>query len=134
MRKYYRNRKRTFDMRGAHRFDTEDSTLFDLLSWRAAHQSRDVAYTFLNDREADTHSLTYGELEERARRIAARLQASGFAGERALLIYPPGLEFVTAFFGCLSGGVVPIPMRPPHAARLDREASTFLGIARDAEA
>src|SRR5262249_48066836 len=65
--------------------------------------------------------LTYGELDHRARVLAATLQSRGLAGERALLLCPPGLDYVTAFFGCLYAGVVAVPIYPPRRARgMDR--------------
>ena len=58
-----------------------------------------------------------------ARAIAARLGAEGLAGERALLAFPPGLEFLAAFFGCLYAGVVAVPAYPPRPNRTaDAEA------------
>src|SRR4029453_2787662 len=115
-------------------------TLLDILCWRAGHQGRQVAYTFLRDREAgrpsatpDSQSICYEELHQQARRIAARMKAAGMARQRRLLIYPPGLGFVIAFHGCLAAGVIAVPTRPPHPSRLDRELPELLGIARDAE-
>jgi acyl-CoA synthetase (AMP-forming)/AMP-acid ligase II len=99
-----------------------------------------VAYTFLRHSEAgrrtatSDQSIDYGELHQRARRVAAHLQAARMVGERALLVYPPGLDFVIAFYGCLAAGVIAVPTRPPHPARLERELPALLGIARNAEA
>ena len=67
--------------------------------------------------------LTRGELDRRARALAARLQARGLAGRRALLLYPPGLEFIAAFFGCLYAGVVAVPAYPPRPNRPDDPAA-----------
>ncbi len=67
------------------------STLVDLLSYRALHQPEQTAYTFLRDGETEEVSLTYQELDRQAREIAASLQSLGASGERALLLYRPGL-------------------------------------------
>ena len=91
------------------------STLVDLLRYRSLHQPDRIAYTFLLDGETSSISLTYQELDQKARAIAARLQQQGATGERALLLYPPGLEFIAAFFGCLYAGVVAVPAYPPRA-------------------
>lgn len=72
-------------------------------------QPQKLAFTFLNDGETAGLRLTYQELNRHARAIAAQLQTLGASGERALLLYPPGLDFITAFFGCLYAGVVAVP-------------------------
>src|SRR5579862_2027427 len=90
------------------------STLVDLLQIRSACQPRRQAYTFLDGGEREAASFSYGELDRRARAIAARLQARELGGERAVLLYPPGLDFVAAFWGCLYAGVVAVPAYPPR--------------------
>ncbi|MDJ0578256.1 MAG: AMP-binding protein [Xenococcaceae cyanobacterium MO_234.B1] len=90
------------------------STLVDLLHYRALHQPEQTAYTFLPDGETESDSLTYQELDQQARAIAASLQYFDASSERALLLYPPGLEFIAAFFGCLYAGVVAVPAYPPR--------------------
>ncbi len=90
-------------------------TLVELLRRRARHEPRRAAYTFLTDGE-EVH-LTYGELDRRARAIAALLQEMGAGGERVLLLYPPGLDYIAAFFGCLYAGAVAVPAYPPRLNR-----------------
>ncbi|HVR97040.1 MAG TPA: condensation domain-containing protein, partial [Thermoanaerobaculia bacterium] len=69
-------------------------------------------------------TLTFGELDQRARAIGSRLQELSAEGERAVLLYPPGLDFIAAFFGCLYSGVVAVPAYPPRGNRgLPRLAS-----------
>ncbi len=92
----------------------EFSTLVDLLSYRSQNQPDRTAYTFLQDGETETGTVTYQELDRQARAIAASLQSLDAAGSRALLLYPPGLEFIAAFFGCLYAGVVAVPAYPPR--------------------
>ncbi len=92
-------------------------TLVDLVSYRAESQPEQTAYTFLVDGEKEAISLTYGELEILAKTIAAQLQAVCRPGDRALLLYPPGLEYIAAFFGCLFAGIVAIPAYPPKPNR-----------------
>jgi acyl-CoA synthetase (AMP-forming)/AMP-acid ligase II len=109
----------------------EFSTLVDALGKRARHQPDKKAYTFLKDGEIETDTLNYQELERLARAIAAQLQSFNAIGQRALLLYHPGLEFIAAFFGCLYAGVIAVPVYPPRANQL---MSRLLAIATDAEA
>jgi acyl-CoA synthetase (AMP-forming)/AMP-acid ligase II len=111
----------------------EYSTLVELLRGRAQQQPQERAYTFLIDGEKEGPQLTYAELDCQARAIGAKLQQHRAQGERALLLYPPGLEFITAFYGCLYAGVIAIPAPPPDAARLKRTLPRLQAIAKDAQ-
>src|SRR2546429_5617086 len=92
----------------------EPSTLVELLRWRALHHSTERIYTYLNERGAEVESLTYQELDQRAIAIASVLQRYEAGGTPVLLLYPPGLEFITAFFGCLYAGALAVPVYPPR--------------------
>ena len=83
------------------------------------------------DGENEQIHLTYAELDRQARAIGAWLEAQDLVGERALLLYPPGLDFISAFFGCLYGGVVAVPVYPP---RRNRSLERIQAIADDADA
>lgn len=111
----------------------ECSTLVELLRRRALYQPDRRAYTFLVDGETEEAHLTYEELDRQARTIGALLQSVGAAGGRALLLYPPGLEYIAAFFGCLYAGVVAVPVYPPNPVRLERTLPRFRAIANDAQ-
>ncbi len=76
--------------------------------------------------------MTYGELDRRACAIAAMLQSRQSPGDRALLVYPPGLEFIGAFFGCLYARTVAVIIAAPHQARLPQFLATVDGVCRDA--
>jgi acyl-CoA synthetase (AMP-forming)/AMP-acid ligase II len=105
-------------------------TLIELLQRRADEQPERHAFSFLADGEGEAEArLSYGELDRRARALGARLRALGLAGERALLLYPPGLEFIAAFFGCLYAGAVAVPAYPPRA---NRPMTRLRSIAADA--
>src|SRR4028118_934659 len=106
-------------------------TLVDILHSRALYQPNKKAFTFLLDGETEEISLTYLELDLQARVIATRLQNLGASGERALLLYPPGLEFIAAFFGCLYAGIVAVPAYPPKA---NQKMSRLQGMGEDAPA
>ncbi|MFP5260275.1 MAG: condensation domain-containing protein, partial [Blastocatellia bacterium] len=106
-------------------------TLDELLRIRARDEADTLAYRFLPDEDSGEVNLTYAELDRQARAVAASLQAMGASGGRALLLYPPGLEFVAAFFGCLYAGVVAVPAYP---ARNERGVSRLRAIVKDAQA
>ena len=106
-------------------------TLVELLRRRLPDQFNRTVYTFLVDGETEEVSLTYGELDIKARAIAARLQRLAALGERVLLLYPPDLEYIAAFFGCLYAGAVAVPVFAPRA---NRSLSRLQAIAADAEA
>ena len=107
------------------------ANLIDVLHARANSQPDQIAYTFLQNGEIPENSLTYGELDRRARSIAAYLQSSDHTGSRALLLYPPGLEFVAAFFGCLLASVVAVPAYPP---KRNQKMSRLQAIVADSQA
>ena len=80
------------------------SSLVELLEFRASTQPEDRSHLFLSDRGTVEASLTFAELHRRASAVALRLAARSRPGDRALLIFPPGLDFVVGFFGCLMAG------------------------------
>ena len=106
------------------------ATLNDILCWRAEHQPTRPAYLFLDDEIAECH-LTYADLDRQARLTAARLWSLGVEGERVLLLYPPGLDYISAFFGCLYAGAIAVPVYPP---RMNRNLFRLQAIAADAQA
>ncbi len=109
------------------------STLVEILRWRALHQPEQRAYIHLSDGETEDGSLTYAALDSQARNIAALLQGFGAGGERALLLYPPGLEFIGAFFGCLYAGVTAVPLPPPNLIQPQRTILRLRAIIDDAQ-
>ncbi|MBE9001845.1 amino acid adenylation domain-containing protein [Nostoc sp. LEGE 12447] len=109
----------------------EFSTVVELLRYRSSRQAKQLSYTFLSDGETESDRLTYQELDRCSRAIASQLQSLGLSGERALLLYPPGLEYLAAFFGCLYADVVAVPAYPP---RNQRNTPRILAILEDAQA
>jgi acyl-CoA synthetase (AMP-forming)/AMP-acid ligase II/acyl carrier protein len=109
----------------------EYKNLVDMLQFWAERSPDKVVYTFLNDGDEDETHWTYSELDRQARRIAAQLQAAGLAGERAVLIYAPGMEYIAGFFGCLYAGVVAVPAYPPDPTRLERTLPRLQKIIED---
>ena len=92
-------------------------TIVDVLFYRSFIQPNKQAFIFLEDGETSSATLTYKELDRRSRAIASQLQALGLSGKRAILLYPPGLDYLSAFFGCLYAGVVAVPAYPPQNQR-----------------
>jgi len=107
------------------------STLIELLQHRSQHQADDVGFRYLVDGEREILEWTYADVDRKARAIATSLQAMDMQGERALLLYPSGLDFVAAFFGCLYAGVMAVPAFPP---RRNRNMARIDAIANDAQA
>ena len=91
------------------------ATLVEMLQQRSKTHPEKLIYSFLNyldNNEIIENDITYHELDKRARNIAAWFQDRNAFGERALLLYPPGLDYISAYFGCLYAGVSAIPAYP----------------------
>jgi len=89
-------------------------SLVAVLARRAAEQADDRAYVFVSDRGTEEAALTFRQLHDAAGALAARLSAAARPGDRAILVFPPGLEFLVAFFGCLMAGIIAVPMMMPR--------------------
>lgn len=92
---------------------TQFSSVVDLIRHRAVTQALDTAYIFLKDGEVESSKLTYQELDQHARAIAVHLREYVKPGDRVAIAFPPGLDFITAFSGCIYAGVVAVPVYPP---------------------
>ncbi|TCS39449.1 amino acid adenylation domain-containing protein [Paucimonas lemoignei] len=93
----------------------EIKTFVDLLSYRAREKGDALAFRFLSYSATgiEEKTITFAELDARARRIAEHLLQICRPGDRALMLYPSGLEFIEAYFGCLYAGVIAVPGYPP---------------------
>jgi acyl-CoA synthetase (AMP-forming)/AMP-acid ligase II len=102
----------------------EDSyayTLPEILNYRAENTPHNPAFIFLKDGEDDEDRITYQELDRDARAIAKDLSFNILKGERALLLFPPGLDYIRALFACFYAGIIAIPAYPPRKNRsIDR--------------
>src|SRR6185369_13717455 len=110
------------------------STLVQLLQKRASEPNGEASYKFLPDGSTEPITLTFGELDIAARAVATRLQQLNLKGERALLLYAPGLDFIVGFFGCLYAGVIAVPVYPPNPAQPVRTLKRLQAIIADAGA
>uniref|UniRef100_A0A672RYD7 Disco interacting C n=1 Tax=Sinocyclocheilus grahami TaxID=75366 RepID=A0A672RYD7_SINGR len=90
--------------------------LSEVLQWRAQTTPDHVLFTLLSSRGAVLSSLTCLQLHKRAEKIATMLMERGHLqdGDHVALVYPPGIDLIAAFYGCLYAGCVPITVRPPH--------------------
>jgi acyl-CoA synthetase (AMP-forming)/AMP-acid ligase II len=93
---------------------SELSSMVDLLRRRALEQPEDRAYVFLSEKGTEEAELTFAELHRRAAFVAMHLARRLRKGDRALLMFPPGLDFIVAFFGCLVAGIIAVPIMPPR--------------------
>jgi acyl-CoA synthetase (AMP-forming)/AMP-acid ligase II len=110
------------------------NNIVEILRWRAEHQSNLLASTLLKDGEEPSSSETFASLDRKARAVAAALQRRLAPGSRVLLLFPPGNEFLAAFWGCLYGGFVSVPVPPPHPTRLHQTVGRLLSIIKDCDA
>ncbi|WP_406859436.1 AMP-binding protein [Streptomyces sp. HUAS MG47] len=109
-------------------------TVSELLQERTRERPDAVGYTYLTDGEAERETLSHADLDRRASAIAAAIHAAGAApGDRALLLMAPGLDYVSAFFGCLYAGVVAVPSYPPDPFRPERTLPRLMGVVDDAD-
>ena len=110
---------------------TYPDTLVDLLRERAANLPDQLAFTHLEDGDKVGGTLTFAQLDRKARALAAHLQLLTQAQDRVLLVYPSGLDYVVAFFACAYAGVIAVPALPPTTSRT---FPRLQAIARDARA
>ena len=108
-------------------------SLVDLLETRAGDAGDDLAYGFLGQTGELEMSWTYAELQVRSAGVAAALVDRVRPGDRALLLFAPGLDFLAAFFGCLRAGVIAAPVFPPSPALGPRGLERLAAVAADCD-
>ena len=106
------------------------TNIVELLSERAARQPERTALTFLGDGENVTRTFTYGSLHQHVRAVGARLAERAAPGDRALLLFPNGPDYVVSFLACLYAGLIAVPAYPPPSSSL-QHWSRLVSIAKD---
>lgn len=104
-------------------------TLCAMLEERASEQGSRPLYTFLTDGDSAEQTFTYADLQHRAKQIGGWLLDRKATGQRVLLVYPQGLEYIAAYFGCLYAGAIAVPAYPP---RRNRRATRICSMVGDA--
>ncbi len=110
------------------------SNLVDVLRFWADRVPAKDLFKFLTEGDLQGTTITYATMDKIARSIASKLTEMGLSGERAVLLYPPGLEYIAGFFGCVYAGVIAVPAYPPDVDRLDRTLPRLQAIIRDCQA
>jgi len=94
------------------------NTFADTVFAHAQEQPNARACAFVDESGTEKAVLTYGALHRRAVTVATHLQATCQPGDRAILLFPPGLDVVAAYLGCLYAGVIAVPVNPPRRGRV----------------
>ena len=94
------------------------ASLVDLLRDRADRQADDRAFVFLSDRGVEEAQVTFAALSRAAHALAASLLRRAETGDRAILLFPQGLDFIVAFLGCMIAGLIPVPLMIPRRVSL----------------
>nr|BFE74709.1 hypothetical protein GCM10020092_080100 [Actinoplanes digitatis] len=108
-----------------------DETLVDRFRDVLERRADAPFYRLLGEGEDEPRVLSGTALDRRARAIAVALRERAAVGDRALILCPPGLDYVAAFFGCLYAGVVAVPAYPPDPGLLARMLPRLLGVIED---
>lgn len=107
------------------------ATLNELLAKRAEEKPDAIAFRFLPDAETEPETLTFAQAYEQAQSIATYLRTVAAPGSRVICLFDSGLDFVRAFFGCLYGGFVAVPLHPPQKFSLAHNLEHIATVARD---
>ncbi len=108
-----------------------EKTLVDILLDHIEHLGSRHVFNFLENGERLTRRSTFSEFTHQASRVAHWLQSRQMAGQRVVLVFEPGIEFVEAYLGCLMAGAVAVPVAPMAGARTDQRSSKTQAIIED---
>src|ERR1700692_2602475 len=110
--------------------------ILDHLDRLADEHPDKLLYSYIDVNGNPIESYTYASFLHRAQAIAAHLWKRGrfAAGDRLLLAYPPGLEMICAFFGCVRAGLIPVPVYPPSSRGFQSALYRTVHIAKDCQA
>lgn len=111
--------------------DTYGYTIVDVLRMRSRETPDKTAYTFLKDGDTHGETITYKELHDAAASVADYLKSVSRPNERALMLFPPGLDFIKSLFACFYAGIIAVPAYPP---RKNRSLSRIRSVVTDCKA
>lgn len=106
--------------------DQKNCLITDLLKYHAQHIPEKKAYIYLRDGEDDEESITFRELYNASANIAFKLTELRAVNERVLMLFPPGMEFIKAIYGCLLAGAIAVPAYPPRKNRSVERIKTLV--------
>ena len=112
---------------------TRSRSLTDLLRARADRHPDTLALRFFDRGEQEAKRISYGDLDASARALAATLGARVSPGDRVLLMFPPGLDFVVSFCACLYAGAIAVPAYPPEMHRLEHAIRRLQAVIDDSK-
>ena len=112
------------------------ASILDHMDRLADEHPDKLLYSYLDVNGDPIESYTYASFLRRAQAIAGHLRKEGrfAAGDRLLLAYPPGLEMICAFFGCVRAGLIPVPVYPPSSRGFQSALYKTVHIAKDCQA
>src|ERR1700743_3803953 len=112
------------------------ASILDNLDMLADEHPDKLLYSYLDVNSDSIESYTYASFLQRAQAIAGHLRKDGRfpSGDRLLLTYPPGLEMICAFFGCVRAGLIPVPVYPPSSRGFQSALYKMVHIAKDCQA
>ncbi len=102
------------------------SNLVSVLQQNAKKYPEKIVYIFLEDGENEKEKISCSEIVERSKSIAAYLQKSGEKGDRVLLLFPTGIEFILSLYGCFFAGMIGVPAYPPKRNKPNERFSAIL--------
>jgi thioester reductase-like protein len=111
------------------------SILEELDRFEREHPQK-LLFSYIDLNGNTLESYTYESFLTRTKAIAHNLLRDGrFApDDRLLLAYPPGLEMICAFFGCVRAGLIPVPVYPPSSRGFQSALYKMVHIAKDCQA
>lgn len=107
--------------------------LVSLLQTRSSQKPDQEAFLFLEDGKHETDGINYSKLDKRAYAVATYLHKKNMYGQRVLLLYPSGIDFIISFIGCLYAGAIAVPVTCPAQNDFEKYAALLKLIALDAD-
>lgn len=114
-----------------HVLNGNELTVIDLIQSQAKERGSETVYEYLKDGELVEDSLTFTQLHQKARGLSALINQHCEPGDRVLLLFPSGLDYIVAFFATIYAGCIAVPAYPPQNQRRDWER--LLRVLQDSE-